>query len=113
MRLLRNCLLVSAAWFVCSSPHVAQASPIAFSGTFSQDNDVFQQLVDVLSPSTFTAQTTSYASGGFDPILTLYGPSGTNLLANLLSNDDRDSAAATSTRSSSLLLSCRACTCWW
>jgi len=84
--LLQKSLLVSAALCVCVSPHAAQASTIAFSGTFTQDNGVFQLVVDVPVPSTFTAQTTSYATGGFDPILTLYAPSG----AFLLSNDDRD-----------------------
>lgn len=86
MPLLRKSLLVSAVLWACSLPHAAQASTIAFSGTFTQDNGVLQLLVGVLAPSTFTAQTTSYAAGGFDPILTLYDPSG----AFLLNNDDRD-----------------------
>jgi hypothetical protein len=53
---------------------------------FDQDNDVVLVTFEVLAPSTFTALTTSFALGGFDPVLTLFDPGG-DWVTN---NDDRD-----------------------
>ena len=50
----------------------AQASPITFSGTFTNDSDVV--LFDISGSGTFTASTSGYAQGGFNPLMFLFDP---------------------------------------
>jgi hypothetical protein len=45
-----------------------------FSGTFSQDDNQAAFEITLLSPQVITIFTTSYASGGFAPVLSLFGP---------------------------------------
>lgn len=58
-----------------------QASPLNFSNTFVNDDDVFQYSFTSSSSQNFTATTTSYAAGGFIPVLTLFNASGGTPLA--------------------------------
>jgi hypothetical protein len=45
-----------------------------FSGTFSEDDDQASFVITLLSPQTVTILTTSYANGGFAPVLSIFGP---------------------------------------
>lgn len=63
---------------------------LTFDGLFANDNDVALIAFDILSPSMFSAMTTSYASGGFDPLLTLFDADGNWLTEN---DDDPTGAA--------------------
>ena len=102
-RLVATAAVVVIAGLLPSPARASSIDPITFSflsgaGTFEfgcvladstcfdQDNDVVLVTFDVLAPSTFTAQTTSFALGGFDPVLTLFEPNGESLPPN----DDRD-----------------------
>ena len=92
----RTCLLVlaSAAVLVCVPAAVVRASTItvSFSGTFGQENDVVLIPFTISAPSTFSALTTSYAAGGFDPVLSLFGPDPNQADQTFLAlNDDRNS----------------------
>ncbi len=57
---------------VCSSTRAG--SIFDFSGTFSEDDDHASFVITLLSPQTITILTTSYASGGFAPVLSIFGP---------------------------------------
>ena len=50
----------------------AQASPITFSGTFTNDSDVV--LFEISGNGNFTATTSGFAQGGFNPLLFLIDP---------------------------------------
>lgn len=63
---------------------------LTFDGAFTNDNDVALIVFDILSPSLFSAMTTSYALGGFDPLLTLFDGDG-----NWLMDNDDDPTGAT------------------
>ena len=54
----------------------ALALDFDFNGTFTHDNDVALNVFTVNSASTVTIFTSSWQSGGFDPILTLWNSSG-------------------------------------
>ena len=76
-------LLRIFAFFAFCSPLAfrAHAATLNYSGTFSHDDSTF---VVSLSPSTaqnYTFTTTSFATGGFVPALTLFNASGGNPLA--------------------------------
>jgi hypothetical protein len=60
----------------------AQADTITFSGTFSQDDNV--QLFNITQSTTddLTVYTTSYAEGGFTPVLSLFDASGDFITAD-------------------------------
>lgn len=55
----------------------ANASSTTYSGTFAADNSVFQLPFTVTGTENYTFTTTSYASGGFVPVLTLFSSTGT------------------------------------
>ena len=63
--------LVCALVFVTLAP--ASASTIYFSGTFTQDDNQASFLVTLNTPRAVTIQTTSYANGGFAPVLSIFG----------------------------------------
>lgn len=51
----------------------AQSLPGAtFTGSFTSDDQLFQTAWTTQTPTTFTAYTTSYASGGFVPVISLF-----------------------------------------
>ena len=50
----------------------AHAATTPFSGTFTNDASVFSDPFTVTSPQNYTFTTTSYASGGIVPVLTLF-----------------------------------------
>ena len=59
------------------APAILSASTL--SGDFTADDNVELIPISILGLSQVTIQTTSFATGGFEPVLTLYDPSG-NLL---------------------------------
>lgn len=54
----------------------ASAQSTTDSGTFAADNSVFQLPFTVTGTQNYTFETTSYASGGFVPVLTLFSSTG-------------------------------------
>ncbi len=54
----------------------AHADTYSASGNFTADNSVFTYDFTATSSQTYTIATTSYAAGGFDPVLTLFSASG-------------------------------------
>ena len=50
----------------------ADADASSHSGMFSADNSSYEYTFSETGPATFTAATTSYAMGGFVPVLTLF-----------------------------------------
>lgn len=56
---------------------VARADNFSFSGNFSADNSVYQLQIVNPTSQTFTFNTSSFAMGGFEPVLTLFNASGT------------------------------------
>ncbi len=60
----------------------SQAAPVSYSGTFLHDNDLEQfAALDITSATggTISAQTSSYAAGGFIPALVLFDSTGNEL----------------------------------
>lgn len=49
-----------------------KASATTYQGNFAADNSTFRLQFNLTGPTTLTANTTSFANGGFDPILTLF-----------------------------------------
>lgn len=64
----------------------ASAAPVTFSGTFTSDDDQWRLDFTLSAPSVLDARTTSYATGGFDPFLSLFDRNGLQLL--LAVNED-------------------------
>jgi hypothetical protein len=54
----------------------ASASPITYTGTFTNDSDSFVLPFSSTANQSFTFTTTSFATGGFVPVLTLFNASG-------------------------------------
>ena len=79
-----------------AGPQAAEAASVSYNGNFTLDSDIQLFNFTVTTPSTVTMETTSFASGGFAPILTLFDPSG---------NYDGEVDAANSDALYSLLLS--------
>lgn len=52
------------------------AAPLHYAGTFGADDDRFVVNFHLDAPATLLATTTSFAEGGFAPILTLFGAAG-------------------------------------
>jgi hypothetical protein len=81
---------------VLTAGPTARAANFSFTGLFTQDDDVqlFTFTVDTIALETVTLLTLSYAGGvgvapgGFDPVLSLFDPSGV-----LMNNDDDSSTA--------------------
>lgn len=60
--------------------NAAQAAPITYQGSFDTDDAIYALTIDVAGPASLSAFTTSWATGGFAPVLTLLGaPGGTQL----------------------------------
>lgn len=68
----RVCVVAAACLF---SANMANAAT-TFNGTFASDDEHFVYTFNVAGPATLTAFTTSYAGGGFAPVLTLFGAAG-------------------------------------
>ena len=60
----------------------ARADSFTQSGVFTDDNQVLQIPFSSTTTQNYTFSTTSYASGGFDPVLTLFTSAGTILPGN-------------------------------
>ena len=75
-------ILVFLSFLGLAGP-LAQADTITFSGTFSQDDNV--QLFDITQSTTddLTVYTSSFAAGGFTPVLSLFDAEG-----NFITSDD-------------------------
>lgn len=63
-------------------PSLAHADTLTKSGTFAADNDVFSYSFSTASQSDYTFTTTSFASGGFVPVLTLYNTTTKQAIGN-------------------------------
>src|SRR5579863_5957200 len=64
--------------FLLTLALAAGTSPGAtFTGAFGHDDDQLQFQFTLPSTSTVTVQTTSFASGGFAPVLSLFSQTGT------------------------------------
>ena len=73
----------------------AASDTLDFSGSFSSDNDVAVILFSLAAPTTISARTTSAATGGFDPILSLFrfsDPADLSTGLLIANNDDADFA---------------------
>lgn len=62
------------------------ASAASFSGAFTHNNDKAGFFFYLKAPATVTIESTGNATGGFDPVLSLYDPSGLGIAFN----DDED-----------------------
>jgi hypothetical protein len=54
----------------------ASATPVTYAGTFASDDSTFVLPFSTTSSENFTFATTSFAAGGFVPVLTLFNASG-------------------------------------
>ena len=79
LRSLVPCAALAALGFVSFSRAYADTTP--FVGNFSADNSVFTDQFTTTSTQVFNIFTTSYATGGFVPVLTLFGGNG-NIIDN-------------------------------
>ena len=55
---------------------MAAANPITYQGTFSADDEHVSVPINLIGSGTLTAITSSWALGGFAPVLTLFGGAG-------------------------------------
>lgn len=69
-RRLAPCAALLALGLVLSPQAHADSSPI--SGVFTADNSTYELTFGTTSPTNYTFSTTSYATGGFVPVLTLF-----------------------------------------
>jgi hypothetical protein len=81
--------LFSILAFLVSGASAGYSETISLTGTFTHDDDVQLFLYTVQNQGAVTIFTTSFATGGFAPILTLFDASGNFLFANTgsLTND--------------------------
>lgn len=70
---LRHSLAVAACALAAGA---ATATPLQFNGTFDTDDARFVLSFHLDAPTTLQADTTSFAQGGFAPMLTLFGAAG-------------------------------------
>ena len=68
------CLVTTAAG------GLAWSGTLSFTGTFVQDDDMWSYTFSVPSPALVVAMTTSFATGGFAPILSVFQATGDQLL---------------------------------
>jgi hypothetical protein len=73
LKLSRRACALAGAFLLCAGS--ASAAP-TYTGTFGTDDDRFVFDFNVAGPATLTAFTSSYALGGFAPVLTLFGGAG-------------------------------------
>ena len=83
MKLLLTQAMATLA-FVCLAPVApqAQAASVTLTGSFNHDDDVRLFSFQVANSSPVTLRTTSFATGGFDTILTLFSSTGAFLSQN-------------------------------
>jgi hypothetical protein len=81
MRTLRNVLPVglAIAIFILTVPSLSAATA-SFTGTFTRDNEVQLFNFTVVTPALVGLATTSYAGGGFSPVLSLFDAQSDGLL---------------------------------
>lgn len=75
MKLLKRPLSIVAPILLgVVTPVLAHAAPITttYTGTFAADNSVFSDPFTITTPTSYTFTTTSYASGGIVPVLSLF-----------------------------------------
>lgn len=70
---LRHSLAVATCALAAGA---ATATPLQFNGTFDADDARFVLSFHLDAPTTLQADTTSFAQGGFAPMLTLFGAAG-------------------------------------
>jgi hypothetical protein len=81
---VKKALLALGMVFILSVGQASATSIQSFSGNFLNDNDIELRDFSVSGPSGVTLRTSSYAAGGFDPVLFLFDGIG-NLIGQ---NDD-------------------------
>lgn len=69
----RTLLAAGAALLLAAHAH---AAPVTYSGSLAADDDRFVLAFHLDADTAFSAVTTSYADGGFAPMLTLFGAAG-------------------------------------
>jgi hypothetical protein len=68
--------LTAAAAACCLFAGAASATPLTFNGSFNADDDRFVYSFHLDTATTMLARTSSWAAGGFAPVLTLFGAAG-------------------------------------
>ena len=66
----------------CLTPSRASASTFTTSGNFAADNSLYELTFSETGNTSFSAATTSYATGGFLPVLTLFNAATGAVVAN-------------------------------
>ncbi len=79
LRSLMPCAALAALG--CTPLFQAHADTTSISGTFTADNSVYTDNFTTTSSQVYNIFTTSYATGGFVPVLTLFGSNG-NVIDN-------------------------------
>jgi hypothetical protein len=75
--MLKLAILLTAA---ALAPPLTQASTFTFGGTLGQDDSIEWFRVQMDSPGTLKVRTTSFANGGFAPVLSLFEEAGSAVL---------------------------------
>jgi hypothetical protein len=75
--MLKFALLLAAA---ALAPSLTKASTFTFGGTFGQDDSVEWFRIQMNAPGTLAVRTTSFANGGFAPVLSLFEEAGSGAL---------------------------------
>lgn len=76
MSILKNCRALAAGVALACAVQGVHATPITYTGTFLSDDEHIVVSFHLGEQATVTATTTSYAQGGFAPMLTLFGAAG-------------------------------------
>lgn len=85
--IFHNVLVAGALLASADASALIISSPT--SGTVNLDSDYAVVNFDLSAEETVTMETTSYAQGGFDPLLTLLGPLSGGVYAVIAENDDK------------------------
>lgn len=95
--------IVALSVLACSAVHNAHADTTKFTGNFGADNSVFTYGFSTASTQSYTFMTTSFASGGFIPVLTLFNTMG-GVPLGFAETDNSDVSFSTSLGAGSYLL---------
>lgn len=91
---LRSMILNAAALFIAAGVCTSlSAATFQFAGSFTRDDQTQFYRFDVVQPSLVNLGTTSFTSGGFSPVLSLFTATGTNPLIGRDNGVDRNGDA--------------------
>lgn len=88
MKIIHIAAIAAAA--LASTAVSTVASAASFSGTFTHDNGKAGFYLYLMAPAIVSIESIGNASGGFDPVLSLYNPSGLGIAFN----DDQDAGVS-------------------